>query len=164
MPTSRLNPDRLPKLTHHKASSKGVVRLNGRDHYCGPFGTPECQATYLRIVSEWLANGRREPDPKEAAPASGDVTINEMLLAFRHWADGYYRKNGEPTGEATVIRYAVQPLREMFGDTMAAEFGPKKLKAVRQQMVDSGLCRNECNRRTRIIVRAFKWAGGGGLD
>ena len=81
-----------------------------------------------------------------------------QALAYRQHADGYYRKNGEPTGEATVIRYAIRPLREMFGETATAEFGPKKLKEVRQRMVDSGLCRNECNRRTRIIVRAFRWA------
>jgi hypothetical protein len=27
-------------------------------------------------------------------------------------------------------------------------------------MVDSGLCRNEVNRRVRLITRAFKWAAG----
>jgi hypothetical protein len=31
-----------------------------------------------------------------------------------------------------------------------------QLKAVRQAMVDGGLCRNEINRRVRLIVRAFK--------
>ena len=27
---------RIPKLSPHKASGQGVVRLNGHDHYCGP--------------------------------------------------------------------------------------------------------------------------------
>ncbi len=66
MPNYRLDPDRLPKLTHHKASGNGVVRLGGRDHYCGRFGTPECQAKYLRVVSEWIANGRKGTTPQDA--------------------------------------------------------------------------------------------------
>lgn len=39
MVSFRKNPDRLPKLTHLNASGQGVVRLNGKDVYCGPFGT-----------------------------------------------------------------------------------------------------------------------------
>jgi integrase len=34
------------------------------------------------------------------------------------------------------------------------------LKAVRQVIIDSGICRNEVNRRGRYILRAFKWAVG----
>jgi integrase len=43
---------------------------------------------------------------------------------------------------------------------MARDFGPLQLKAVRQAMMDSGLCRNEVNKRTGRIVRLFKWAVG----
>jgi hypothetical protein len=32
-----------PSLTKHKASGKSVVRIDGKDHYCGVFGTPEAQ-------------------------------------------------------------------------------------------------------------------------
>ena len=44
MMSYRKNRDRQPKLTHHKASGQGVVRLGGKDHYCGPYGTPERRA------------------------------------------------------------------------------------------------------------------------
>ena len=40
---------RTPSLCHHKASNQGVVRINGRDHYCGTYGTPEAQAEYDRL-------------------------------------------------------------------------------------------------------------------
>jgi integrase len=50
------------------------------------------------------------------------------------------------------------PLRKLYGDTPAGKFGPLALKAVRQRFIDAGLCRNEVNRRTRLIVRMFKWA------
>ena len=47
-------PISIPKLTRHKASGKAVVRLNGRDHYVGIFGTAEAETAYNRLIGEWL--------------------------------------------------------------------------------------------------------------
>ena len=47
---------RIPQLSLHKASGKAVVRLNGRDHYLGVFGSPEAKSAYDRLIAEWLAN------------------------------------------------------------------------------------------------------------
>jgi integrase len=85
------------------------------------------------------------------------ISIAELLVAFLRFAEGYYRKNDRPTGEVSNLRYALRPLRELYGMTPAREFGPAALKAVRQAMIESGLCRNEVNRRIRRIVRVFKW-------
>ena len=49
-------------------------------------------------------------------------------------------------------------VRELYGEQAAREFGPLKLKAARQQSVNSGLSRSECNRRTSIARRIFRWA------
>jgi integrase len=50
-------------------------------------------------------------------------------------------------------------LRELYGRTPAADFGPLALKAVRQHMIDiQKLCRNEINKRLGRIKRVFKWA------
>jgi hypothetical protein len=77
------NRDRQPKLTLHRASGQGVVRLNGKDVYCGPYNTPECRARYLRALAEWEAADRRASDvPASESPAgpgpsgSVDVTVN----------------------------------------------------------------------------------------
>ena len=53
---------------------------------------------------------------------------------------------------------ALKPLRQLYGSTPAAEFGPKKLKAVRQKMIENGLCRRVINNRVGRIKRMFKWA------
>src|SRR5206468_1362014 len=66
----------------------------------------------------------------------------------------------KPTSEVPCIRVSVRPLRQLYGDKPAREFGPLQLKAVRQAMIDSGLCRNEVNKRTGRVVRLFKWAVG----
>ena len=44
---------KYPKLTHHKGSGRAVVRLNGRDHYCGDWGTKAASAEYDRLVGLW---------------------------------------------------------------------------------------------------------------
>ena len=54
---------RIPKLTRHKASGQGVVRLNGKDHYLGRFGDRETQKAYDRLIGEWLANHRLPLQP-----------------------------------------------------------------------------------------------------
>jgi integrase len=160
MVSNRRNASEVPALSPHKASGQGVVRLNGRDVYCGRFGTPECEAKYHRTIAEWLANGRRLPGSGDENTTTGpeDLTINEMLLAYLTHADSYYVKNGKPTTEPVNIRLALRPLRRLCGETMASSFGPSRLKAVRRDMVASGLCRNEVNKRVRHILRAFKWA------
>lgn len=152
---------RTPSYRLHKPSGRAVVTLNGRDYYLGPYGSPESRAEYHRAVSAWEARGRKPlpTTPAEAHPPAGaDLTINEVLVAYLDFADGYYVKNGSPTVEPGNIRLALRPLRERYGHLSASEFGPKGLKAVREAMIDSGLCRLEINRRVGRIVRAFKWA------
>ncbi len=83
-----------------------------------------------------------------------------MLLAYLRHAESYYVKNGKATRETTNIQLALRPVRRLYGHTPARDFGPLALKAVRQDMIDSGLCRNEVNKRVGKVVRAFKWAVG----
>jgi integrase len=165
MVSYRKNSDRLPRLTRHKASGQGVVRLNGKDVYCGPFGTMECKARYLRAIADWEAHGRKpapeaQPEPLERPD---DLTINELLLAYREFAATYYVKRGEPTTEQRDIELSIKPLRILFGHAIAAEFKPAQLKAIRQAYIDADLCRNEVNKRTRRIIRLFGWAVEEGL-
>jgi integrase len=82
----------------------------------------------------------------------------ELVNAYNDFADGYYRKAGKPTGEATNVKYAMRPLKRLYGHTLARDFGPLALEALREEIIASGICRNEVNRRVRIIVRCFKWA------
>jgi integrase len=135
------------------------VTLDGRDIYLGRYGSPESRAEFDRLLAEWLSNGRRLPAPS----AESDLTVNELILTYLRFADGYYVKNGKPTSEPASIRESVRPLRQLYGDTLARDFGPLPLKTVRQAMVDANNCRNVVNKRTSRIVRIFKWAVSEGL-
>jgi hypothetical protein len=147
---------RTPSYRLHKPSGQAVVTLNGRDFYLGRYGSPESRAEYDRSIAEWLANGRKLP----ASGSASDLTVNELLLAYLRHADAYYTKGGRQTTEPTNIRLALRPLRRLYGDTIARDFGPLALKTVRGEMVAAGLCRREVNKRVRHIVRLFKWSVG----
>ena len=151
----------IPQLTCHRASGRAVVRLNGRDHYLGTFGSPEAKAAYDRLVAEWLANGRRvaRETGHSAGSAPPSPSVNEVLLAFWRHAERHYRlPDGRPTSEIREYRYSLRPVRDLYGVTPAAAFGPRSLAAVRQRMLDADISRAVINRRVGRIVRAFKWA------
>src|SRR4051794_19180155 len=147
---------RLPKLRHFKPRNLAVVRLDGKDHYLGRYGSPESRAEYDRLIGEWLTEGRRSPRSPDARTGS---TVDEVVLAFWRHAEAHYRKpDGRPTGELENFRHALKPLRRLYGPTPASEFGPLALRAIREAMVASGLARTTTNARVNQIRRVFKWA------
>ena len=56
---------------------------------------------------------------RPANPVSlNNITIVELANKYRKFAEGYYRKNGEPTGSIPGIRVAVKLLREPYRTTL----------------------------------------------
>jgi integrase len=163
----------IPKHCEHKASGRGVVRLDGRDHYTGPWATPEADARYEQLVGEWLANGRSLATPRPpatASPGSGTggnlrttgstppATIGELILAFWKHAEVYYRHpDGTPTSELANYRQSLRLLRALHQDEPTVEFTPSKLKAIRARWVADGICRPQINLRVGRVKRVFKW-------
>src|SRR5262245_40183401 len=136
----RMSPsNHIPSYRRHKQSGQAVVTLpdglGGRhDVLLGKYGTRESRVEYARVIAEWEANGRRLPKP----PAAGDLTVNELILAFWPHAERHYpHPDGAPTTELSCLRSALRPLRQLYGRTPAKDFGPLALKAVRQKMVES---------------------------
>ncbi len=164
MSNSRL---RIPKHCCHKASERGVVRLNGHDHYTGQFGTPESDSAYEQLIARWLANVRYLPQPGQSqstlpvailATTAGSVTVNELILAFWGHAQVHYRDpDGKVTSEPSHFRSALKPLRAVYGQEPAVDFSPRKLKAVREALMATGITRPEVNRRVSKIRHVFKW-------
>jgi integrase len=86
--------------------------------------------------------------------------VNELLVAYWDHVGSYYVKDGKPTSEPGTIRQALRPVRELYGDTPAREFGPLALKAVRRAMVERGWCRTFINRQVNRVKKMFAWAAG----
>ena len=129
------------------------MTLNGKDFYLGPHNSAAGRASYDRLIAEWLANGRQLPNAVEC----GALSIAELLVAYLHFAKGYYSCDGQPTSEFTCPKDAIRPLRELYSTTAACDFGPLALKAVRQRMIDRGLSRRHINQRINQVRRVFKW-------
>ncbi len=145
---------RVPGCTKHKASGQAVVRLNGKDHYLGRFDSDQAATAYERLIAEWLAGGRQPL----ATDDDSELSVEEVLARYWVFAEQHYRKRGEPTKELENIRYALRPLRTLYGETAAAQFGPLALKALRVKMIELGLSRKVINQRVGKIKRIFRWA------
>jgi len=143
----------VPSLRFHKASGQGYVVLSGKAVYLGKHGEESTQQKYHQVISEWLTAGRQLPgDPDH-------ITIKEIIARFWMHAEQYYRTRTDGrVKELEQFRLAFRPLRELYDLTPAAEFGPRSLKTVRQQMIDMGWCRPYINKQINRIRHLFKWA------
>jgi integrase len=130
-----------------------VVRIGGRDFYLGKFGTAASKQEYKRRIAEWVADDR----PTRITPAV-DITITEVCGAFLRHATKHYVKRGRVTDEVASYKVVLRYLKDLYGRTRAADFGPKGLKAVRDQMVLAGNSRNYVNKQAGRIKHIFKWA------
>jgi integrase len=151
MPNSPL---RVPSYRRHKATGLAVVTLSGHDIYLGRFNTPSSRREYKRVVAEWMAHAGTLPNG-----SSSDLTIIELAAAFMRYAKMHYRgPDGTQTTEVANFKPVIRRLRQLYGHTRAADFGPLALKAVRQAMIEEGCARGTINHAVNRIRRMFKWA------
>lgn len=140
-----------PKYRLHRASGQAIVALNTKVHYLGPWKSKASRIEYDRLVGEWLAAGRCLPSELN------DTTINELCEAYVRFAEVYYRKNGKPTRTIERIRVAVKYLRQIYGETLVADFGPLGLQALQGHFVSQKKGRKYVNYLTAEVKRLFKW-------
>ncbi len=130
---------KIPSYRKRKDRSQALVTLTDavtkcrRDYWLGEYDTPESRERYHRLIAEWEARGRRLPpadfqDP--AAPHASGVTISEVIHAFWQHARAYADE-----GELRSIQTVLRLMRKYFGSSPACEFGPKKLRWLREQMI-----------------------------
>ncbi len=156
---------RIPTYRLHKPTGQAVVRLQGRDIYLGKHGTESSRERYRRTIAEWLSTGTPPVLARERkdapSPEFDGLTVAELILRFLRHAETHYRHaDGSPTGTARNFKDAIRPLRRLYGRTPAAKFGPKSLRALREEMTREGLSRTTINFRVGKIVQMFRWAVG----
>jgi hypothetical protein len=131
----------VPSYRLHKPSGQARVIIHREHIYLGKFGSAESRGKYSRLIAELTAEGG---SGKFVVPRCADEpsnSVNAIMLAYWQFANAHYVKNGEPTHELENIRTALRPLRRLYGSTPAKDFGPKRLKALRQHLIETGLCR-----------------------
>ncbi len=158
MKYAKAGSNRVPKYCLHKASGRAVVRLSA-DHYLGPYGSDQSHEAYNRLIAQWLAVRKEKQQVTERSKLNvPQLSVGDLLTRYRKFAEAYYVYQGKPTKEFVNLKYAMKPLRQLYGSTPASDFGPLKLKAMQQHFIVQGICRTQVNRRIDKIRRMFKWA------
>ncbi len=124
-----------------------------------PIGSRFATTDYSTAVE--VAKGMLEKHLFETCQNNQEEILNiaGLVRAYMEYAKGYYvDSEGNATSEPVSIKYALKPLVELFPNLPIEEFGPLRLKEVRQRMIESGYCRKLINKRISIIRRMFKWA------
>ena len=131
----------------------------------GIHGSQESKAEYARVLHEWTVMNRKI-DTWCGVPA--DLTIAELIERFWEWAEGYYRyPDGTTTHELEEFKRALCPLKYLHGGLVVAEYGPLRLRAVRELMIagydhpnfgkQQPLSRGVINKRVSRVKHVFKW-------
>ena len=149
------NQRRIPSITLHKSTGRARVRIDGRDHYLGKFGSEEAQRAYDRLISKWLA---LQAEIQVADDPVSPITVDELIIRYLAHCEQYYCKEYEMTRSPDMVRISLNRLRGHFGANQAKTLGPKKLKRVRESMIDDGLSRRYINQCIDRIRQMFRWA------
>lgn len=144
-------PRHLPGLCVHKATQRYYVKIAGVRHYLGKVGGPEeesrAENERVRLLAEHQSGIR-------IARQQGRTTIINLLAAFWSEAESYYRhKDGTPTSELNNIRIATRPLHLLYGQTLADDFTPQCLEALRLSMVSGSWMNQQELKRLELNKR-----------
>ncbi len=139
-----------PSYLLHRGTGQARVRIEGKDHYLGRFGSPESRERYSDLISDWLV--------KQDNLSGCSLTVDDLALLYMDHAARYYRKDGQPTSEVHCTRLALRHAVTTHGRTRLRQFSPRKLKQVRQVMIDAGYVRSSVNLHVGRIKRMFRWA------
>ena len=149
----------VPSYIPHKQSGRGratwtdALGVPRQRLLPGLFNSTESLQAFARLQLELTTN------PAATTFTRDGLTVVEVLAAYLDYADAYYADpEGNPSKEVGAVKASIKPLHELYGSTLAADFGPKKLAAVREAMVQNGWCRQLVNRRVDRVKRVFKWA------
>lgn len=138
---------RPPAYSLHKPTGQAYVRVGNQFVYLGRWGSTESHMRYEQTIAQWRASGGLLPKTDIEK-----TTVAEVVAAFLHRAQCY---NYSP--DALVkINKAMNGLM-LFSDCLAKDFGPLKLRAVREPW-ERTLTRQYANALTSYCKMAFRHA------
>jgi integrase len=155
--SARRNP--TPSYLLHKQSGRAravwtdATGIRQQKLLPGDHDSTESRTAFAKLQLELETSPLRQPGGGRT-----EVSVNVLLLAFLDHAEQHYRRaDGTQTHEVDEYKLVIRFVRELYGETPAADFGPLALKAVRQTFIDSGWCRSLVNQRVGRVRRVFKW-------
>jgi integrase len=140
----------LPKYCRHKPSGRAFVRIGGKMHYLGKYGSEASRREYDRIIAEFVSNGR------QAFTGPDEILIEQLIVLFLNHAEK--EKN---YSDSTKVRIgsATRLLNELFGKQRVSDFTPIALKTLRRHFIEQGLCTATTNAYVSVVKQIFYWGG-----
>ena len=140
------------------------MRIDGKTHYLGVFGSPESHERYARLVKEWMAGER----VSKRVPHAGQVllTVRGLFAEYRAWivATDRYMKNGKPTATRIQIECVLQQFEAFAGDVRVMELSEAILVQWRDRIErNRKLTRKGVNRKVQVVLAALRWGKTRGL-
>lgn len=142
----------IPSYRLHKPSGQAVATVDGHDHYLGPHDSPASRVAYGALIAA-ISGGQPAPEPAKDEPR----VVDDLVRPFWEWVKTYYVKHGEQTDEVDCYRSAIRPLRKLYAETPISDFGPLKLRAVRDAMIRKGWSRGFINKSVGRLRKMFRW-------
>lgn len=151
----------VPKLCIDKSRNRAFCKVDGRFVVLGPAGSLEAQAAYGNLLADLAKQGveaaiqcakRRQSVPMEPKPV---VLLGEAFLRFVTEELPRYSK-----AEQFCIKGAMKAANELYGETDAVEFGPLRLRTVREAMIRKGWSRSFINKEIKRLRMVLRWAVG----
>ena len=148
-----------PNRCYH-VSGQDRVWLDGRWFYLGPSDSPKAIARFYALVAQYHANGQTIPERVETHPdEDAPLTVRCITAEFRSYAR---QKFSHDTGRRGAYLNLCDTVDAEYADTVAEEFGPRKLAAIRDLLLATKNRRGKHNTRRYVneqvnnIVRIFE--------
>jgi len=134
-------------------ADRAYVWHDGKKVMLGRYDSPESRAKYNAMIT-----GQPAGETDVPVRVDTDPTVSELIVAYLEYAATYYQKSdGTPSGEYESYVITSRWLRRESGSLPAKKFGPKRLKQLREKMIDAGWSRKTINDRVQRVRRMFKW-------
>lgn len=155
-----------PPIKSHPASGQARTWWSGRWHYLGPHGSAEAQQNYARLLAQ-ISTGKgigstdtpvsgvqNAPGTPNTLP-DGPLTVSDVLASW--WAREAPRRTAR---ELNHFKHALRVVERLYGQLAASEFRRRHLRAVQEEYVRLGWCRNHVNRRIANVRTVWRWLEG----
>ena len=147
---------KVPTLLIHRPTARYYCYLPDRRRlYFGKWGGEKKPPLSIVIKHQnyvrTLLDPAFPPIPQTVA-VGADITILEAAVAFIADQLKHHGKKAEETAE-----FSLRPVVAMFGRTPAKDFGPVRLRSVRESLVNTGRTRSGINCQVNRIKRAWRW-------
>lgn len=139
-----------PPVYPHKPSGMDRMRVyvegKAKDFVLGPIGSDLARAEYSRILAE-IETVKQLP-PVRRTP----ISCAQLADMFRQYCLNFYGKS-----HTSRVCKALEPVLNLYGHTLASQFGSRALETCQREWVKKGYCRGHCNALLVQVKACWSW-------